>query len=426
MKFKKILFLSFFLIIGFLLFMPNSVNATGVLDSDNGIILYTHEGVTLNYKIISGTEVAVYADDLTLTNVIIPEKITTNNGENVYTVTKVENRAFLNCTSLINVEIPNSVKEIGDSAFDGCMALISIIIPDSVNAIGEYVFKDCTELTISGYFESYAHSYANANNIPFYTIPDFSYTLTFKAEGGKFLDNSTEKTLVYKKSNPDIGIEVPIRDGYMFGGFVNKNGETFDNCINDFRINEDMEFYAEWIKIVDTKVIDFTQITHYDDLCEFDFIIFDYLVKNNLIIQTPEKITDDNNKLLVSYGNNGEIILASGLSISDNVSYVFTEIELNEIALYNNAMFVGKITEIPRKVEVIFANNPTVQSPTENSGIVNQQPELQPEQPSQVPGGEIQNQMVQTNNPKTGDTITIWVSILIISLGGLILTRKKQ
>ena len=54
--------------------------------------------------------------------------------------------AFLNCTSLVNTTIPDSVRYIGKKAFEGCTSLKEINIPDSVLEIGKYAFEGCTSL----------------------------------------------------------------------------------------------------------------------------------------------------------------------------------------------------------------------------------------------------------------------------------------
>ena len=51
------------------------------------------------------------------------------------------------CTTLVGINIPNSVTSIGQHAFDGCTSLISITIPNSVISIGSRAFIDCTSLT---------------------------------------------------------------------------------------------------------------------------------------------------------------------------------------------------------------------------------------------------------------------------------------
>ena len=62
-------------------------------------------------------------------------------------VTSVGNYAFVYCTSLASIDIPNSVTSIGKYAFDGCTSLTSVTIPNSVTSIGECVFRSCTSLT---------------------------------------------------------------------------------------------------------------------------------------------------------------------------------------------------------------------------------------------------------------------------------------
>ena len=59
----------------------------------------------------------------------------------------IGNHAFMYCTSLISIAIPNSVTSIGDHAFEGCTGMTSVTIPNSVTSIGYCAFYDCTRLT---------------------------------------------------------------------------------------------------------------------------------------------------------------------------------------------------------------------------------------------------------------------------------------
>ena len=56
------------------------------------------------------------------------------------------NGLFGNCSSLKQIDIPNSVTRIGEDAFNGCASLTEIIIPDGVTSIGEAAFANCNNL----------------------------------------------------------------------------------------------------------------------------------------------------------------------------------------------------------------------------------------------------------------------------------------
>ncbi len=77
-------------------------------------------------------------------SVVIPSRITISG--NAYSVKSINNHAFRNCTSLTNVEIPNSVTSIEAYAFYGCTSLTNIHIPDKVTIIKSYAFAGCRGL----------------------------------------------------------------------------------------------------------------------------------------------------------------------------------------------------------------------------------------------------------------------------------------
>ena len=64
-----------------------------------------------------------------------------------YQVTSIGEMAFFNCSGLISINIPSSVKAIGKSAFRECCSLTSVVIPSSVISIENYTFYGCEGLT---------------------------------------------------------------------------------------------------------------------------------------------------------------------------------------------------------------------------------------------------------------------------------------
>ncbi len=62
-------------------------------------------------------------------------------------VTTIGDSAFLGCSGLTSVIIPNGVTTIGNSAFLGCSGLTSVTIPNGVTAIGSQAFYRCAGLT---------------------------------------------------------------------------------------------------------------------------------------------------------------------------------------------------------------------------------------------------------------------------------------
>jgi len=66
---------------------------------------------------------------------------------NSYSVTSIGESAFLGCSGLTSVTIPNSVTSIGAWAFEICSGLTSVTIGSSVMSIGKSAFWGCSGLT---------------------------------------------------------------------------------------------------------------------------------------------------------------------------------------------------------------------------------------------------------------------------------------
>lgn len=58
----------------------------------------------------------------------------------------IGNRAFCNCTTLSSLRFSRNLKSIGDFAFCNCKSFFIVTIPDSVTELGENAFDGCTKL----------------------------------------------------------------------------------------------------------------------------------------------------------------------------------------------------------------------------------------------------------------------------------------
>ncbi|MDE7380365.1 MAG: leucine-rich repeat protein, partial [Clostridia bacterium] len=67
-------------------------------------------------------------------NIVVPDGVTYIDG------------AFKNCTDIISVTLPNSVKVIDECSFKGCINLENINLPDSITYIGIDAFAECNKL----------------------------------------------------------------------------------------------------------------------------------------------------------------------------------------------------------------------------------------------------------------------------------------
>lgn len=110
------------------------------------------------------------------------KNVTIENGVKV-----ISAKAFEKCENLETLIVPESVEKIDFGAFDGCSSLRSVDIPASVTTIGSMAFANCPDIELTVVRNSYAHTYAENNSIPY-----------------KFKDGNTpdEPTTTQPTSNP--------------------------------------------------------------------------------------------------------------------------------------------------------------------------------------------------------------------------------
>ena len=194
--------------------------------------------------------------------------------------------AFAGCISLKTLSLGENIKMIGNSAFDSCtnIDLTNVTIPEKVTTIGPGTFSYCTHLEYimlpaglttfkdkligcpagnpngAIYYKNYkaAADALLADNDDNSNIDDnhklrkrnFLYLckVTFDAKGGK---TDYPEVPVYKtekitdtKANDLKAIHDPTRPGYKFTGWYTEDGNLFN--VKDTAITEDITLHAGW------------------------------------------------------------------------------------------------------------------------------------------------------------------------------------
>ena len=172
---------------------PSYKDVDGVLYNKDGTILISYPagkpGSTFAVPSgVSDISWRAFFGASNLTQVALPEGIT---EINFYTfqnctnlksvnvpdgVTVVYPYAFSNCANLQSIIIPEGVTQLCNNAFENCTNLESITIPTSVTQIDgdDWIatFKNCDKLTIYCYKDSYAHQFAQDEEIPFVLLDE--------------------------------------------------------------------------------------------------------------------------------------------------------------------------------------------------------------------------------------------------------------
>lgn len=66
---------------------------------------------------------------------------------NCFTITSIASFAFQNCSSLVTINLPNTVTLLGGNAFQGCISLTTINLPNSITQLGNNLFNGCSSLS---------------------------------------------------------------------------------------------------------------------------------------------------------------------------------------------------------------------------------------------------------------------------------------
>ena len=123
-------------------------------------------------------------------------------------VTTIGEYAFANCSGLTSIEIPNSVTSIGDSAFYYCENLTSVIIGSSVTTIDAEAFSYCSGLTSINIPDSVESigilSFLGCNNLTTFEVG--TNNSNFSSSNDKHILFNKDKTVLiaYPSAKDDV------------------------------------------------------------------------------------------------------------------------------------------------------------------------------------------------------------------------------
>lgn len=93
-----------------------------------------------------GSNYSQAIDTHTTGTITIPARVKWYAIRDSLTVNKIEKEAFMNCSQITKVVLPESIENVDQRAFSGCTSLREINIPTKLKYVGQYMFENCTSL----------------------------------------------------------------------------------------------------------------------------------------------------------------------------------------------------------------------------------------------------------------------------------------
>jgi len=134
----------------------------------------------LEFRKIGHSEIQIYDCAVTANGVIVvPDKI------DGYPVTSIGSGAFVECSDITSVILPESITKIGSSAFLRCSSLTSLVIPDRVETIEAATFKECSSLTSvilpEALLKIHQSCFLKCESLESITIPENVFSIRYSA-----------------------------------------------------------------------------------------------------------------------------------------------------------------------------------------------------------------------------------------------------
>ncbi|MCI7606775.1 MAG: leucine-rich repeat protein [Spirochaetales bacterium] len=227
-------------------------------------------------------------------------------------VKAIGNNAFLNCSNLLKITIPETVTSMGTSVFANCRGLQSAVINANVNTLDENTFNSCDALKSislsSTITEIKGVMLGNLQNLESITVSENNPYL--KAEYGVLYSKDSTRLIHYPAKKEGEGYVIPSTVTII-------EGQAFRFCRN------------------------LKSVTIPDNVTEIKVQAFSGC-SNLTSIDIPNKVT-----IIGSYAFDGCTSLNSSITIPGTVTYIGQGAFLNCEKLESIVVDPGSITSLP-------------------------------------------------------------------------------
>ena len=183
--------------------------------------------------------IRAFRDCISLTNIEIPDS-----------VEYIQNFAFDYCENLKDVKIPDSVIDIGSGAFNYCKSLKDVTIPSSVTYIGGNIFSSCSNLLSINVSENNTN-YSSIDGVLF--NKEKTEILAYPAgKSGAYVIPNTVKNInhgTFDDCNKITSIEIP-NSVISIGDFAFSNCKNLTSVIIPSSVTSIGSFYTNFSTVL--------------------------------------------------------------------------------------------------------------------------------------------------------------------------------